>query len=357
MSFSFGNNLKVTIFGQSHSEAIGVVIDGLPAGLEIDFDRVQGFMDRRKPGSSDISTPRKESDIPEIISGIVDGKTCGSPICATIKNTNTKSSDYDNLKVVPRPSHSDYPASVKYNTFNDIRGGGHFSGRLTAPMCFAGAICLQFLESKGIFIGAHILSIANVFDTKFDSVNITKSELKSVSQKQFSVINNEIENTMKNKILTAKSNGDSVGGKVECCVLGLKCGIGEPIFDSVESRLSSAMFSIPAVKGIEFGAGFDACNMLGSENNDQYYFDDDEIKTYTNNSGGIVGGLTTGMPVVFNVGFKPTPSIAKEQNSIDLKEKKNTKLTVGGRHDPCIVPRAVPCVEAMTAITIADLIL
>lgn len=357
MSFNYGEKLKISVFGQSHSEAIGVTIDGLPVGLKIDFDKVNEFMQKRRPGANDISTPRSEADTPKIISGLVDGITCGSPLCAIIENTNTRSKDYDKIKNIPRPSHSDYPAYVKYKGFNDIRGGGHFSARLTAPICFAGAICNQILESKGIEIGAQIISIGKVNGEKFKPICTTKEDLKQLKSKEFQTINDNAQDSMRAEILNAKSNGDSVGGVIECCVLGLECGIGEPIFDSVESRLSSAMFSIPAVKGIEFGNGFDSCSLFGSENNDEYYYEDEVVKTKTNNSGGITGGITNGMPLLFSVGFKPTSSISKEQNSIDLTTKKNTKLIIEGRHDPCIVPRAVPCVEAMTAIVLTDLIL
>lgn len=357
MSFNFGKNIKISIFGQSHSESIGVVIDGLPVGFKINMDKILDFMDKRRPGSSNLTTPRNELDIPKIISGLVDGKTCGSPICAFIENNDTRSKDYDKLKNVPRPSHSDYPAYIKYKGFNDIRGGGHFSARLTAPLCFAGAICLQLLEQKGINIAAKITSIKNTQCEKFNPVKVTNEELNIIKSKNGLSVDNKNEKLMLDEILTAKNNGDSVGGKVQCCVLGLECGIGEPIFESVESRLSSAMFSIPAVKGIEFGNGFDACKLFGSENNDEYYYEDGKVKTKTNNSGGIVGGITTGMPLIFTVGFKPTSSIQKEQNSIDLTTKKNTKLIIEGRHDPCIVLRGIPCVEAMTAITLTDLIL
>ncbi len=356
MSSNFGEKIKVSVFGQSHSPAIGVVIDGLPAGFEIDMYSVMRFMQRRAPGSNEYSTARKEKDIPEIVSGVVGTKTCGAPLCAIIKNSDVHSSDYENLKTTPRPSHSDYPAYVKFNAENDIRGGGHLSGRLTAPLCFAGAICKQILESKGIFVGAHIYSICDVNDSPFNPINISKKELEELSLKDFCVIDDAKSAEMKEKIALAKSNSDSVGGIVECCAIGLPCGIGEPMFDGVENKISSAIFGIPAVKGIEFGLGFEATKILGSANNDEYYINDGTVKTKTNNAGGILGGLTTGMPLLFRVAFKPTPSISKEQNSVDLLNGTDKKLIIKGRHDPCIVPRAVACVEAVCAITLLDML-
>lgn len=354
MSCSFGNKIKITIFGQSHSEAIGVVIDGLPAGFKLDTDRVAAFMARRAPGQNDLSTPRKEADAVKILSGVVDNITCGAPLCAIIENTNTRSGDYDKLRFVPRPSHSDFAAMMKHNGFNDIRGGGNFSGRLTAPLCFAGAVCIQILEEKGIRVGAHISSIGKVEDKKFDAVNVNKNDFVLTA---FPVIDEKQGELMRKEIYNAKSTGDSVGGTIECAVVGMPAGIGDPIFDGIENRISMAVFGIPAVKGIEFGAGFESSKMRGSENNDDFTLENGVIKTVTNNHGGILGGISSGMPIVFRCAIKPTPSIGIEQNSVNTETKEAEKLVIGGRHDPCIVPRAVPCVEAAAAIVIADYIL
>lgn len=354
MSCSFGNKIKITIFGQSHSEAIGVVIDGLPAGFKLDTDRVAAFMARRAPGQNDLSTPRKEADAVKILSGVVDNITCGAPLCAIIENTNTRSGDYDKLRFVLRPSHSDFAAMMKHNGFNDIRGGGNFSGRLTAPLCFAGAVCIQMLEKKGIHVGAHISSIGKVEDKKFDAVNVNKNDFVLTA---FPVIDEKQGELMRKEIYDAKATGDSVGGTIECAVVGMPAGIGDPIFDGIENRISMAVFGIPAVKGIEFGAGFESSKMRGSENNDDFTLENGVIKTVTNNHGGILGGISSGMPIVFRCAIKPTPSIGIEQNSVNTETKEAEKLVIGGRHDPCIVPRAVPCVEAAAAIVIADYIL
>lgn len=358
MSSNIGQNIKISIFGQSHSEAIGVVIDGLPAGECINTDKIIEFMQRRAPGKNNLSTPRKEADTPEILSGLKNGTTCGAPLCAVIKNTNTSSGDYDNLIDIPRPSHADYPAFVKYNGANDVSGGGHFSGRLTAPLCFAGAVAMQILERKGISFGAHISKIGAISDDAFDKVSISGETLKSVTAKDFPVLNDEKGELMKKEILKAKEELDSVGGIIECAVCGMPVGIGEPIFDGIENRISQTVFGIPAVRGIEFGEGFGAAELRGSEHNDPYYYDENgTVKTKTNNSGGIIGGISNGMPIIFKVAFKPTPSIAKEQDSVSLQNETNEKLSIHGRHDPCIVQRAVPCVEAAAAIAILDLMM
>lgn len=357
MSCSFGTNIKITIFGQSHSQAMGVVIDGIPAGIKLDLDKICRFMQRRAPGNSDISTPRKEEDFPNIISGIVESTTCGAPICAVIENKNAKSDDYDKLKEIPRPSHADFSAYMKHNGFNDIRGGGNFSGRLTAPLCFAGAICLQILEEKGIFIGAHITSIGKIKEERFDPVNVSADLLQALTKKEFPVLDDTAGSNMKAEILNAKKQLDSVGGTVECAVVGVPAGIGEPIFEGIENKLSQIIFGIPAIKGIEFGNGFDCAGLFGSENNDEFMVNDDKITTKTNNHGGILGGISSGMPIIFKVAVKPTPSIGKSQISVNLKTKESEELVVGGRHDPCIVPRAVPCIEAATAIAILDFLL
>lgn len=326
MSSVYGNHIKVSIFGQSHSEAIGVVIDGIPAGHAIDMDVLQAFMNRRAPGQSKYTTSRKEADRPEFLSGLVGNVTCGAPICAIIKNTNTRSGDYDNIRDIPRPGHADYTAHIKYGGHEDVSGGGHFSGRLTAPLCIAGGIIKQILEKDGIEIKADIKEIGGNAENPLAAID------------------------------AAREAGDSVGGIIGCQITGLPAGIGGPMFDGVENRVAQAAFSIPAVKGIEFGRGFDAARIRGSENNDEFYFDGDEVKTKTNNHGGILGGITSGMPVTFNVAIKPTPSISIEQNSISYSKGEDAKLEVKGRHDPCIVPRAVPCVEAAAAIAIYDLI-
>ncbi len=352
MSCSFGEKFKITIFGQSHSEAIGVVVDGVPAGIALDEEKISRFMSRRAPGKNDYSTKRNEADTPEIVSGLVDGVTCGAPICAIIKNNDHHSNDYSKIKLLPRPSHADFTAYMKHNGFNDIRGGGNFSGRMTAPMCFAGAVAMQILEQKGIKIGAHAEKIAGVCDSHFDPINPDLS----VAEKDFPLIDDSVKNTILQKIEDARLDGDSVGGVIECAVTGLPVGIGEPIFDGIESVISQAVFAIPAIKGIEFGNGFECADLRGSENNDYFVVADGKITTETNNHGGILGGLTSGMPLIFRVAVKPTPSIAKPQMTVNLETNEQTQTTINGRHDPCIVPRAVPCVEAAAAIAIINLI-
>ncbi len=326
-----GSKLKISIFGESHGEAIGVTIDGFPAGYEVDLDFIEEQMNRRRSNKSELSTARNEEDKLNIISGIFKGKTTGAPICCIIYNKDKKSSDYDKIKNTPRPSHSDYTASVKYKGFNDYRGAGHFSGRLTAGIVFAGALCMSMLQkSYDVSIASHIKNIHGV----------------------------EGDEAMKKEILSAKNNLDSVGGIIESIVNNMPVGIGEPWFDSVESRLSHMIFSIPSVKGIEFGAGFNFASLYGSEANDQYCVDNDgKITTYTNNNGGIVGGLTNGMPIVFRTCIKPTPSIAKEQKTINLKNMENENISIEGRHDPCIVHRALPVIDCATAIVLLDFIL
>ena len=354
--YMIGNKIKVTIFGQSHSEAIGCVIEGLPAGFTPDLDKINAFMARRAPGKDRFSTQRKEADLPEIVSGLVDGVTCGAPITAIIRNSDQKSKDYDNLKLVPRPGHADYAAYVKYNGCNDIRGGGQFSGRMTAPLCFAGAISMQLLEEKGISIGAHIASIHGICDESFDAVNVTKEQLDNLKAKDFCVISDSMGEKMMAEIDKARMDQDSVGGIIECAIIGMPKGVGGSLFGGIEGRLSSTVFGIPAVKGIEFGAGFSASEMYGSENNDSFYFDGDDVKTRTNNHGGVLGGISSGMPIIFRAAIKPTPSISKEQDSVNLKTKTAEKLVISGRHDPCIVKRAVPVIEAAAAITILDML-
>ena len=356
MSGVFGNNIKISIFGESHGAAIGVNIDGLPSGFEIDMDKVLFEMERRAPGKNQLSTSRKEKDLPEILSGYFEGKTTGTPLCAIIRNGDTRSKDYSKTKDFLRPGHADYSGFERYSGFNDYRGGGHFSGRLTAPLVFAGAICKQILEDRGIFIGAHISSIKNIEDESFNPINISTEQLINLKSKELPLINETLEEKIKHTIMQAKYDGDSVGGSIECAVVGIKAGIGNPFFDSIESTLAHLMFSVPAIKGIEFGRGFDMTKLFGSEANDEYYYDGDLVKTKTNNNGGILGGISNGMPIVFKVAVKPTASILKEQNTVDINNKKDVKFRIEGRHDPCIVQRAVPVIEAVTAIGILDLI-
>ncbi|MGL5353118.1 MAG: chorismate synthase [Clostridium sp.] len=357
MSGVWGNKVKVSIFGESHGTAIGITISGLPAGFLIDMDEVSLEMARRAPGKSAISTARKEDDKPEILSGIFEGKTTGAPLCGIIRNADTRSKDYAKTKDLMRPGHADFTGHVRYNGFNDYRGGGHFSGRITAPLVFAGAICKQILESKGIYIGAHINSVGNINDERFNNINLDKEKLVALKYKEMPLLNTSLEEEIRGAILKAKTNGDSIGGTIECGVTGIEAGIGNPFFDSVESTLAHLMFSIPAVKGIEFGGGFEMATKKGSECNDEYYYENDVVKTKSNNNGGILGGITNGMPLIFKVAIKPTASILKKQNTIDINTKENAELQIHGRHDPCIVQRAVPVVESVTAIGLLDLII
>jgi len=357
MIFDFGKILKINVFGASHAPEIGVLITGIPKGEKIDFEELYEFMKRRAPGNNEFSTPRKEADIPEFISGVENGITTGEPIKAVIRNTNVKSKDYSNLAFVPRPGHADYTAYVKYGGKEDMRGGGKFSGRLTAPICIAGGIIKQILARRGIFTGAHIYSVHGINDDGFCPVNIEIKDFENIWKKDFPVISDEKGELIKKEILKYREQKNSVGGVVECSVIGVPAGIGEPMFYGVENQIAGAMFAIPAVKGIEFGAGFGASLMTGSENNDEFYYDGEQVRTKTNNSGGILGGITNGMPINFKVAFKPTPSIAMQQNSVNISEKKETVLEITGRHDPCIVQRAVPVVEAVSAMVIYDMLL
>lgn len=358
MSSTTGEKVKLSVFGESHGPAIGVVIDGLPAGEPLDFSEIEAQMSRRAPGRDKTSTARRENDMPEILSGVLDGRTTGSPLCAVIKNSDAHSSDYDNLSRFPRPGHADFTARARYGGFSDFRGGGHFSGRLTAPMVFAGAICRGILSRRGVEIGAHIYSVGEVNDTPFDPVNPGTETLTALSHSSFAVINAQAEPLMREVIENARLAGDSVGGVVECAAQGFPCGLGDPIFDGVENRLAAILFGIPAVKGLEFGAGFSAARLRGSENNDAFCYDaNGNVKTATNRHGGILGGITSGMPVIFRLAFKPTPSIFREQHTVDLKEGCDALLKIKGRHDPCVVIRAVPVVEALTAVCLLDLLL
>lgn len=354
MSSTWKNNIELTIFGESHGKAIGIVLGNLPAGIKLDMESIALEMKRRAPGQNKMSTARKEADNVEIISGLCEGITTGAPLCGMIYNSDQHSKDYSILKEKMRPGHSDYPAYVKYKGFNDVRGGGHFSGRITAPIVFAGAIAKQILKKQGIYVGAHILSIKDLYDDYFD-MSLSKNTLDFLAKQQYPVLNKERYEQFVEIIDQARMNQDSVGGKIECAIVGLKAGYGEPFFDSIESHMASLLFSIPAVKSVAFGND-KISEMYGSEANDCYYYQDDEIKTKTNNNGGITGGISNGMPIVFNVGIKPTPSISKMQETIDVKNHQNTTLEVHGRHDPCIVFRAAVVVEAMAALTVLDFV-
>ncbi len=357
MSSIIGNKIKLSVFGESHGEAIGCVIDGLPNGIKLDFDEISREMARRAPGNDKTATARKESDIPHILSGVLNGITTGAPLAMEIKNTNTRSGDYGNLMSAPRPSHSDYPAYVKYNGNNDVRGGGHFSGRLTAPIVFAGAVAKQILKTKGVTIGAHIIQIGSACDNLFDKNNICAAELDAVTHKQFAVVNDESEAEMRACVEAARVNGDSIGGVIECAAVGLPVGLGGNMFDTVESRLSAALFGVPAVKGVQFGAGFDFAEMLGSQANDGYEMRNGKVALLSNNNGGILGGMTSGAPIIFSVVLKPTPSVSVPQKSVNLQTMENETLIVKGRHDPCVVPRAVSVIEGITAVTLLDLMM
>ncbi len=356
MSSTYGENLHLTIFGQSHSPAIGVTVEGIPAGEKVDLDELQRFLNRRAPGKNVWSTPRKEADAPEILSGLVNGYTCGAPLTAIIRNTNTRSQDYANLAVTPRPGHADYTAEVKYGGYQDRAGGGHFSGRLTAPLCIAGGVAKQILARRGVFVGAHLAAVGTEDDEAFP-LYPTDELFRAVAAKPFPTISDAAGERMQRLILSARETQDSVGGIVECAAIGLPAGLGDPMFDGIENQLASALFGIPAVKGVEFGAGFGASRLRGSENNDAFRVEDGRIVTETNRAGGILGGITTGMPLTLRVGIKPTPSIGRPQKTVSLARMENTELTIRGRHDPCIAHRAVPVVEAVTACVLLDLLL
>lgn len=357
MKSSIGNKIKLSVFGESHGACVGCLLEGLPAGVKIDFDALLVQMSRRAPGKDKTATTRKETDTPEIISGVLDGVTTGAPLAIIIKNNDTKSHNYDNLRDNPRPSHSDYAASVKFGGYNDIRGGGHFSARLTAPIVAAGTICRQILKEQGITIGGHILSIGNAKDTPFDMVNVSKEQLEGLSSKLFALNVPDNEGLMRKEIEDARLDGDSVGGLVELAALGLPVGLGNPMFCGVENVVANILYGIPAVKGVSFGAGFGYASMRGSQANDQMYYDENGIvKCHTNNCGGITGGITNSMPLIVTVALKPTPSIAKEQSTVNIKTGENSKLVIEGRHDPCIVPRALPVLEAALSIALLDLL-
>lgn len=357
MSSEFGSVLRVGVFGQSHGRAVGVTMQGLPAGEAIDMAELEAFLERRRPGKNALSTARVEPDKPVFLSGLLEGKTCGSPLCAMIENLDARSRDYDELLDKPRPGHADYTAFVKWGGAADLRGGGHFSGRLTAPLCIAGGIAKQILARRNIFVGAHLFAVAGIPDEPFPAE--PSGELfRAVAEKPYPVLDDEKGRQMQAAVLAASKDGDSVGGVIECAAIGLPAGLGEPMFDGLENRLSAALFGIPAVKGVEFGAGFSAALLRGSEHNDPFRVaEDGRIVAETNHAGGILGGITTGQPVLLRVAVKPTPSIAKPQRTVSLSRMENAELSVRGRHDPCVAHRAVPVVEAVTAVVLLDLIL
>ena len=355
MSATWGKKIRYTIFGESHGKGIGMTIDGLPPGFEIDLAEVKREMARRAPGQNLLSTDRQEKDAFVIWSGFINGKTTGTPLCAIIENQDQRSADYEAMDQKFRPGHADYSGYIKYNGFNDIRGGGHFSGRLTAPLVFAGAVAKQLLRLEGITIGSHIQRIGSISEPHFDAVNIEHEFLQQLSHQEFSVIDPLISKQMQECILSAKSAGDSVGGVIEAAAIHLPAGCGDPFFDSLESTLSHLLFSIPGIKGVEFGSGFAIAEMHGSVSNDAIYNQNGIIKTSTNHNGGILGGITNGMPLIFRVAMKPTASIHLEQHTVNAKGE-NVTLIVGGRHDPCIVPRAVSVIEAVTAMAILDIL-
>ena len=353
MSSIYGENLKLSIFGQSHGAAIGMTLDGIPAGLPVSESTLQFFMDRRAPGNNQWSTTRKEPDKPVFLSGIADGYTCGAPITAVIYNQNAQTQAYRQLQDCPRPGHADYTADVKYGGYQDAAGGGHFSGRLTAPLCIAGGLCLQWLNSMGIRIGAHIRQIGPHQDTAFDPLSPQLHQIGT----GFPTLSESAGLSMQKRIAEVKADGDSIGGAIECAVTGLPAGIGEPIFGGVESRIAQIIYGIPGVKALSFGLGEACKTAYGSQCNDPFYWNDGKVMLSSNNCGGILGGITTGTPVIFSVTVNPTPSIAKKQNTVNLATGEAATVSVTGRHDPCIVPRAVPVVEAAAAIAVYDMIL
>ena len=355
MGSTYGDNFRFTIFGQSHSPAIGVTMEGLPAGLAIDFEALQVFLNRRAPGQGPTATARREADRPQFLSGLVGNVTCGAPVTAMIPNTNIRPQDYGELRDCPRPGHADFTAQERFHGFQDPAGGGHFSGRLTAPLCIAGGICLQILERHGVTVAAHIQSIGQVTDEALDPVRPDLGRLCDVGSLR--VLSSERGSEMEAAILRAKSRGDSLGGVIECVALGLPSGLGDPMFGGMENRIARIVFGIPAIRGLEFGTGFAAASMTGSSHNDPFCMVGGRVRTETNHHGGILGGITSGMPLVFRAAGKPTPSIAREQRSVSLSRSVEQPLEIHGRHDPCIVPRAVPCLEAAAAIAIYDAIL
>lgn len=356
MSSDFGHNLRITLFGQSHAPAVGVVLDGLPAGEAVDMARVGQMLARRAPGGAHGSS-RRESDIPQILSGLENGVTAGAPLCAIINNEDARPDDYAPLRTVPRPSHADFAAMMKYGGAADLRGGGHFSGRMTAPLCLAGAICMQLLERRGVTVGAHLAAVGEVEDAPLDAVAVDKELLDALAERRPPVLDAAAGQRMLQLIEQAAAEKDSVGGVVEVAAVGLPAGLGAPMFRGLENQLAAAAFAIPAVKGIEFGAGFAATRLRGSRHNDPFYYDGAAVKTRSNRHGGILGGLSSGMPLILRLAFKPTPSIGLPQGSVDLATGQDCKLTISGRHDPCVALRAVPVCAAVTAFVLLDFML
>lgn len=350
-------NISVSVFGESHGTAIGAVIQGLPGGIKLDFEEILSYMARRAPKKDGTSTMRSEADFPNIVSGLTDGVTTGTPLCAVIKNNDQHSADYKSVSHLARPGHADYTGYIRYNGSCDLRGGGHFSGRITAPLVFAGAVADQILRQKGITTGAHIQAINGICDEKFDPVNVTAKQLLEIRSRYLPLINTSAESKMRDAITAAFNSQNSVGGIIECCTVGLPVGIGSPMFDGLENRISQLVFGVPAVKGIEFGIGFEATKLTGKENNDEFCIQNGEIRTRTNNHGGILGGISSGMPIIFRVAVKPTPSISQPQNTVDYTEMSEEVLSIKGRHDPCIVPRAVPCIESAANIALLSFLI
>lgn len=349
--------MRYSIFGESHGPAIGVVLEQVPPGLVLDREAISKEMARRAPGKSPLSTARKEADVPEILSGVFDGKTTGTPLCAIIHNSDHHSKDYAKTRFLARPSHGDYTGFVRYQGCNDYRGGGHFSGRLTAPLVFAGAVAKQLLAQRGITVGAHISQIGTVKDKSFADTQLTPTLFQTLSEKAFPTVDDQAGAAMQAEILQAREELDSIGGAIQCAVLGLPVGVGSPDLGcNVEGVLAQHLFAVPAVKGISFGAGFAFASMRGSPANDPFYMDGGQVKTRTNHSGGVNGGISNGMPVLFQVAIRPTPSIGQEQNTINFSTMEDAKLTIQGRHDPCIVHRAVPVIEAAAALAICELL-
>ena len=352
MSNTIGTRLKLTVFGESHGPAVGMTLEGFPAGFKPDLAELQAFLNRRAPSASVFSTSRREADAPEFLSGLHDGRTCGDALTAIIRNTNARRADYANF--LPRPSHADYPAFVKYGGAMDLSGGGCYSGRLTAPICIAGGLCKQYLRKQGVEVFAHIFNIGAQCDEPYDPL----APQTPVLERGLTLVDPARAEAMLDEIEAVRAACDSVGGSVECAVTGLPTGLGEPMFDGVENRLAQLLFGIPAVKGVEFGSGFGCAQMRGSAHNDPYYYDENgAVRTRTNHAGGICGGMTTGMPVCFRVAIKPTPSIALPQETVDPVAHCGAELEIRGRHDPCIVPRAVAVVEAAAALAVTGLLL
>ncbi|MBU0997535.1 MAG: chorismate synthase [Firmicutes bacterium] len=352
---TYGQNIKITLFGESHGEYLGITIDGLGSGIQINHQIIKDALTKRRPKSI-YSTSRSEADEYNIISGVYEGKTTGAPLTFLISNQNTISSDYSTLKNTPRPSHADYPAHIRYDGFNDPRGGGIFSGRITALIVIIGALAKQILNEKGIYIGSHIKSLHNIEDESFDSIDINKSLIQNLEKEDFPLINKQVEISMKEEILKAKETENSVGGIVESAIINLPAGVGDPLFLSIESQLSSLLFSIPSIKGVEFGDGFKISSLTGSEANDSYYYVNNKIQTRTNHNGGILGGLSTGMPIIIRAAVKPTPSIGIRQSTVDLSLKQDTFLEIKGRHDPAIVNRVVHVINSALYFGVLDIL-